>query len=116
MKDARKLDTRISIYHWVAEADAELGTDEKKRTLLRTCWADVAPRTASLMTGRDAGTMLAKTTHAIMVRLDAIKDVTNDCEIEWFDTLSVKHVMDIDYILPPTRRDRFFTIYCTEEV
>ena len=116
MKGGRKLDTKITICHRVAEVDEDLGTDESNRVPLRTCWADVAPRTASLMTGRDAGTMLAKTTHAIMVRLDSVKGVTNDCEIEWFDTLGVKHVMDIDYILPPTRRDRFVTIYCTEEV
>lgn len=116
MFNVGKLDCKVRIYKHGFFVDDDLGTDEPGRFHLKTIWADVTPRTASLLTGRDAQTMLAKTTHVITCRAEALKDITNDCEIEWTDVIGNNHLMSIDYILPPVRGERFSTIYCSEEV
>lgn len=114
--DARKLDTRIDIFHYPIVIDDELGTTEHQRKLLKSVWANIAPRTASLLTGREAETILSKTTHAILVRTESIIDMESDNEIEFIDGIGKKHILNVDYILPPTREERFTTIYCSEDV
>lgn len=113
--EARNLDSKISIYQYTETTSALLGTTDKTRSLLKTIWANIQPRTGSLLSGREAGTKLSKTTHAITVRSEAVSNIKDDCEIEWTDLNGVIHKFYIDYILPPTRASKFTTIYANEE-
>lgn len=106
-----KLNKRIRIFRQSTKTDAETMTDEPKRTEVRTVWANISPRTGSMLQGRDAGTMLSQTTHAITIRSRG--DVRDDDYIIWTDEFGVDHRFDIDYILPPAG-NRFMTIYAKE--
>lgn len=110
-----KLDSRISIYH-LGQAENELNEEEPVPVLLKTVWAKVESRTGSLLSGRPAETMLSKTTHAITVRAEALKGVTPDCYILWVDLVGQQHRFDIDYILPPTRKQVLSKIYVQEVI
>ena len=110
-----ELDTKIDIYHMTTETNS-LNEDQPKEALLKRIWAKVEPRTGSLINGRPADTMLSKTTHVITVRVDGLIDITVDCYIIWVDRNDVSHRFDIDYILPPVRRQPFASIYCQEVI
>ena len=109
------LDARIRVYKLEKSKD-ELGKQHPKETLLKTIWAKVEPRTGSLLTGRPAGTMLSKTTHAITVRAVQVQDITVDCRIRWTDAAGNDHRFDINYIMPPARGNSTTTIYAEEKV
>ena len=109
------LNKRIEIYVNAKKTDKTLGTTKMEQTPLKRVWANIQPRTGSLLTGRDAGTMLAKTTHVITVRAEVVRDITNDCYIMWVDEFGASHKFDIDYILPPAGY-RFATIYVQEVI
>lgn len=113
--DPGKLNKRIEIYANTKKTDETLGTTKMEQPLLKRVWANIQPRTGSLLTGRDAGTMLAKTTHVITARSEVVRDVTNDCYIMWADEFGISHKFDIDYILPPAGC-RFATIYVQEVI
>lgn len=110
-----ELDSRIEIYRLNTQLNS-YGEEELLPVLLKKVWAKVEPRTGSLMTGRPAGTMLSKTTHAIYVRAESLTEVETDCYIMWSDAIGRKHRFDIDYILPPVRSKRYSTIYVQEVV
>lgn len=110
-----ELDSRISVY-CLKQKENELNEEEPAPALLKTVWAKVEPRTGSLLSGRPAETMLSKTTHAITVRSEALQGITPDCYILWTDRIGQKHRFDIDYILPPTRRQTFSKIYVQEVI
>lgn len=110
-----ELDSRILIYR-LKKQESELNEEEPVPELLKTIWAKVEPRTGSLLSGRPAETMLSKTTHSITVRAEMLKDISTDCYIIWTDVIGQKHRFDIDYILPPVRRQPFTSIYCREEI
>lgn len=106
-----KLNKRIRIFRQSAEVDPETLTDEPKHVEVRTVWANISPRTGSMLQGRDAGTMLSQTTHTIMIRSRG--DVGDDDYIVWTDEFGQDHRFDIDYVLPPAG-SRFMTIYVRE--
>ena len=73
MNNPGKLDKRIEIWGKVAAEDSagqsetdELGTQVYDDTMLAEVWAQVSPRTGSLLTGRPADTILSKVTHKII--------------------------------------------------
>lgn len=108
-----QLDSRISIYQDVL-VTSELNEEQPAPALLKAVWANVQPRTGSLMTGRAADTMLSKTTHLITVRAEIVKDIQPDCYIVWIDKNGNTHRFEIDYILPPDRTSVFASIYVQE--
>ena len=111
-----ELKQRIKICRTDKAVDSTLGTDEPSADiLLKTVWADIKPRTGSLLSGREAGTMLSKTTHLIRVRSEISNGITNDCFIKWTDEFKQEHVFDIDYVLPPAG-SKYTNIYCTEVI
>lgn len=110
-----RLDERIDIIK-LEKVKNRLGEVQPTPSLLKTIWAEIAPRTGSLLTGRPAETMLSKTTHVVVIRAEEVKDVTTDCYIEWTDYLGTKHKLTIDYILPPTRSSITTNIYCQEVI
>lgn len=112
--NAGQLDEKIEFWN-MEITENELCEDQPEETLLRKAWAKVEPRTGSLLSGRPADTMLSKTTHAITVRNETLKDVTVDCWIIWKDILGNTHKLSIDYILPPVRTSQFTMIYAREE-
>ena len=110
-----ELDSRIEIYRLNTQLNS-YDEEEPAPALLKIVRAKVEPRTGSLLSGRPAETMLSKTTHAITVRAEALKGITPDCYILWTDLIGQKHRFDIDYILPPTRRQAFSKIYAQEVI
>jgi head-tail adaptor len=107
-----QLNKRIEILRQAFKEDENLGTSEPYEEVLAKIWANISPRTGSMLNGRDAGTILSQTTHAITVRSRG--DITADCRIRWKDEFGRAHMFDIDYILPPAG-SRFMTIYVREE-
>lgn len=110
-----KLDSRIDIYK-MKEEDNELNENQPVPVHLKSVWANVETRTGSLVTGRPVGTMLSKTTHAITVRSESVKDITTDCFIMWTDANRIAHRFDIDYIIPPVRTKPTTSIYVQEVI
>lgn len=110
-----KLDQRIAIYQNEVIVN-DLNEDQPAPALLKRVWANVQPRTGSLMSGRPADTMLSKTTHVVTVRSEVLKNITTDCYILWTDANGQRHRFDIDYILPPVRLQPTSTIYVQEVI
>lgn len=111
--NAGQLNQKVSFYRQSFEVDETLGTDEAVDELVCTCWANISPRTGSMLSGRDAGTILSQTTHAITVRSRG--DITADCRAEWTDGFGTIHKFDIDYVRPPVN-DNYMIIYVTEVI
>ncbi len=109
------LNNRIEIYKNEIITNS-LNEDQPAPVLLKRIWANVQPRTGSLMTGRPADTMLSKTTHVVTARSEALKDITLDCYILWTDANGQPHRFDIDYILPPVRLQPLSSIYVQEVI
>lgn len=112
-KNLGEMKHKIAIYKQSFAEDDILGTDEPEDVLLCKIWANIAPRTGSMLTGRDANTILSRTTHAITVRSRG--DITPDCYIVHIDEFGNKHKFTIDYIRPPMK-DLFMLIYAREEI
>lgn len=110
-----ELDERINIYGNTKSKNI-LGETEVKPILLKTVWAKVISKTGSLLAGRQADTMLSKTTHAITVRVKSVEGITYEDWIEWTDVTGTKHRFDIDYIMPPVRTSPVTTIYVQEVI
>lgn len=108
-----QLKSRIKIYKRTFSVDEDLGTDESSEVLLCELWANISPRTGSMLTGRDAGTILSQTTHAITIRSRG--DITPDCYILWNDEFGSEHKFTIDYIRPPVG-DNYMLMYVTEQI
>lgn len=111
--NAGQLDERIEFWKFETTKN-ELGEDQPQAVSVKKAWAKVEPRTGSLLTGRPADTMLSKTTHVVTVRSETLMGVTYGCWINWTDMTGNVHRLDIDYILPPVRTNRFATIYVQE--
>lgn len=107
-----KLNKRIEFFKQSFSENPETATDEPSEVSLGKTWANISPRTGSMLNGRAAETILTSTTHAITVRSRG--DITPDCRIKWIDEFNNEHVFSIDYILPPTGGS-FMTIYAREE-
>lgn len=111
--NAGQLNQKIKFYRQSFKDDTTLGTDEPSDELICQAWANIATRTGSMLTGRDARTILSQTTHAITVRSRG--DITSDCYILWSDLFGIEHRFDIDYVRPPGK-DPFMMIYATEQI
>ena len=115
MVNIGKLDEKIKIYKEQMML-SELNESQPEKVLHKELWAQIEPRTGSLLSGRPAETFLSKTTHVLHVRAEAVKDISYDMWIEWADYLGITHKLYIDYILPPVRDKQLTTIYAHEEL
>lgn len=108
-KQSGKLNKFVEIWKKVktGEIDA-VGGDETVDTLLFKRWANMEPRTGSLLMGRAQNTMLSKTTHKIIMRYS--EEVTPGCWIVYNG-----HRFDIDYILPDFKKE-WLEIYAQEVI
>lgn len=110
-----RMNKRVGIYRMIEGLDNDLYTTERVPELVKEIWAEIQPRTGSLMRGREAGTMLSKTTHAILMYSESASDIRDDYYIVWNDEFGNKHEFEIDYILPPAGAPQTM-LYCTEVV
>ena len=109
-----QLNQRVKVYKPAFEMDEVLGTNAPSNDeLICELWANIAPRTGSMLSGRDAGTILSQTTHAITVRSRG--DISPDCYLVWADRFGIEHRFDIDYVRPPVN-DNYMMIYVQEQV
>lgn len=83
---------------------------------IKEIWAEITPKTGSLLSGREAGTVLSKTTHQIRCRYDAAKEITPDCWIIYRDQTGKEHRFDIDYLFDPFLSCKVIDIYVQEVV
>lgn len=113
--NAGQLDERVEFWKFDTEEN-KLGQDQPVERLVKKAWAKVEPKTGSLLTGRPADTILSKTTHTVTVRGETTVGITPGCWILWTDCFGTKHRLDINYILPPVRTERFTTIYAQEVI
>lgn len=111
--NAGQLNKRIEVFRQVFEEDPVTEAEEPREEVSFRTWANISPRTGSMLNGRDAGTMLSQTTHVITIRSRG--DITPDCRIRWKDEFRKEHIFAIDYILPPAGSN-FMTIYAREEI
>lgn len=111
--NAGQLNKRIEVLSQAFVEDPETRAEEPKEEVSFGTWANISPRTGSMLNGRDAGTMLSQTTHVMTIRSRG--DITPDCRIRWKDEFRKEHIFAIDYILPPSGSN-FMTIYVREEI
>lgn len=119
MFNAGNLNKKIEIWknNLVKNEDYEM---EPMPTLVKTVWAQIIPKTGSLLTGRPAETMLSKTTHLVKMRYLTAKEIKPDY---WFiykekisETETTEHRFDIDYIQNPLFDNDAIEVYCQEVV
>ena len=122
MNEINSLNRRVEIWGRVKAVETneddetidvidELGQNDFTDTKLVTVWAGVIPRTGSLLTARPADTILSKTTHKIIIRYSAYKDLSIK---NWI--IYQGHRFNIDYILNPYFKNEFLEIFCNEVI
>lgn len=88
----------------------ELGEADYDDTELKTIWAEIIPQTGSLQR-QQTNTILSNTTHKIICRYSAGKDIKTDMWIMYKG-----HRFDIKYILNPYFSNESLEIFCEEVV
>jgi len=113
MSIAGRLNRQIDIWGNVETGKTdELGSPASEdRVLASGVWAEIVPQTGSLMTGRQADTVLSKTTHKIIIRYSAFPALSN---ANWITHQG--HRFDVDYVLNPYFKDEFLEVFCREVV
>ncbi len=113
-----KLDKRVEIWgktpveNIAGEPEIdELGTQIYDDTMLAEVWAQVSPRTGSLLAGRSADTILSKVTHKIIIRYSAFPALS---VANWI--MYQGHRFNIDYVLNPDFRNEYLEIFVNEQV
>lgn len=109
-----KMNRRIEIWKNIMEESEETLCNEVVPKLIKTVWAEIKPKTGSLLSGREAGTMLSQTTHQIRCRYSAASGITPDCWIIHHDASGQEHRFDIDYCLDPFFSREVIDIYVRE--
>lgn len=101
-----RLDHRAEIWRMV-ESDTKDDTGQYPVAPARIAkvWAGVTPQTGSLLNGRPAETVLARTTHKIIIRYRS--DLEPDM---WFEVDGEKY--DILYILDPYLKHETLECFC----
>lgn len=104
--NSRELRNRVEVWHNVKVENKlkKKSTEPAKKLAL---WAQIVPKTGSLLTGRQADTMLSQTTHVIKCRYADGKDIEPD---DWIVYKGQRY--DIDYILNPYMRNETLEIFC----
>lgn len=100
---------RIDIYG-KTQVENELGELDYVYEKIKTIWAAIIPQTASLQK-QQIETIVSNTTHKIIVRYGAGKDITQDMYIMFRNKR-----FDIKYILNPYFKNEFLEIFCVEVI
>ena len=87
------------------EEKDETGQYPAEEKTVAAVWCQVVPQTGSLLTGRPGETVLARTTHKIVMRYR--KDITPDM---WVEVDGEKY--DILYILDPYLKHISLELFC----
>ena len=87
------------------EEKEETGQYPAVEKTVAAVWCQVVPQTGSLLTGRPGETVLARTTHKIVMRYR--KDITPDM---WVEVEGEKY--DILYILDPYLKHVWLELFC----
>lgn len=98
---------RIGIYKNVKVVN-ELGETTWEFQKIKEIWAAIIPQTGKLQ-NQAADTILTNTTHKIICRFDAGKDITKDMQI-----MFQGHRFEIKFILDPYFRHEKLEIFCQE--
>ncbi len=110
--ESSKFDKKIEVWSPKGQkVENKLGEVRYKPGKLKTIWAGIIPQTGSLIKQSNTDTLLANTTHKIIVRYNAGKDIKNDM---WF--IYKEHRFDINYVLNPYFRNETLEIFCTESI
>ena len=88
-----------------AEEKDETGQYPAEEQTVAAVWCQVVPQTGSLLTGRPGETVLARTTHKIVMRYR--KDITPDM---WVEVDGERY--DILYILDPYLKHISLELFC----
>jgi len=92
------------------EIENELGETDYTEAKIKTIWAAIIPQTASLQKGQ-VETILSNTTHKIICRYNAGKDIKQDMFIMFNG-----HRFDINYILNPYFKNESLEIFASEVI
>ena len=106
MQPSTRLNRRaeIKVRAKAAEKD-ELGQYPIIEQLVAEVWCGVTPQTGSMLSGRQADTILTRTTHKVTIRYR--DDITSDM---WMIIDGIRY--DILYILDPYVRHEVLEIFC----
>ena len=89
------------------EEKNETGQYPAVEKTVATVWCQVAPQTGSLLTGRPGETVLARTTHKVILRYRRDIEITPDM---WVEVEGEKY--DILYILDPYLKHVWLELFC----
>jgi head-tail adaptor len=120
MSSAGKLKHIVEIWGKVPVEDSagnpetdKIGQAVMDKIIIGEPYAEMVPKTGSMLSGRVADTVLSKTTHMIRIRYrskyELLKPDTN-----WI--MYKGHRFNIDYILNPYSKNEFLEIFCSEVV
>lgn len=90
--------------------DNELMEESYNPVVLKTCWAEIIPKTGTLL-NRQADTIVSKTTHVIKIRYNSYPNLKPD---NWI--IYKEHKFDIDYILNPYFKNVTLEIFVHEVI
>lgn len=94
----------IKVMGTAAEKD-ETGQYPAEEKTVAAVWCQVVPQTGSLLTGRPGETVLARTTHKIVMRYR--KDITPDM---WVEVEGERY--DILYVMDPYLKHISLELFC----
>lgn len=103
-----RLTKRIEVYRFEM-MEGNLGSLEKHPVLLKSIWGQIVPKTGSVH--ERANTQFAEMTHKIVIRANAIRDLTDKDLIKYN-----RRTYEIMYILNPYERNELLEIFCKEKV
>lgn len=112
MYNCGKMDKKIQIWGKVETLEKdEIGQAIIEDAIIGNPFAEIVPKTGSLLSGRAADTVLSKTTHMIKIRYNSkyeyLKPDTN-----WI--MLNKHRYNIEFVLNPYSKNEFLEIFCNE--
>lgn len=117
MSNPGRLNRRIEIWELSPTEDDELHAQTVEPVLLKKVWAQISPKTGSMLTGRAADTILTKTTHEVRMRQISAAQMTKGCYLIYRERMGgivKEHRFDIDYMLPPTYGDDLIQVFVQE--
>lgn len=105
-----KLKHRIDVYGKVEFENELLETDFRDEKL-KTIWCSIIPQTGNLQK-QQTETILSNTTHKVIVRYNAGKDIKPDMHLKYKNDRR----FDIKYILNPYETNETLEIFCSEVI
>ncbi len=91
----------------------ELGQNILEDSVLGQPFAEVIPKTGSLLSGRAGDTVLSKTTHLFRIRYNKKYEFLKNTQ-NWIIHKGKR--FDIDFILNPYSKNESLEIFCTEVI